>query len=264
MKILMMTDLEGVAGVVSFETQTYASGKHYDESRRLLTAEINAAVEGLLNAGAEDVLVSDDHGPGAVYFPDLHPAAKLLHGRPGAPRAVRDRFIADYDALIMIGQHAMAGAELGNLNHTQNSTTTEYIKLNGKPIGEIAQCALYYGDMGLPLLFLSGDEAACSEAEELVADITTAAVKQGLGRNSAISVSAAEAHKRIRSGVETALRRHTEDPVAPLKWDAPFAIERRFLQSDVADRYEGVAGVERLDSVTIRRTSDSIRDVIYT
>jgi len=260
----MLTDLEGVAGVVSFETQTYGGAKYYEEARRLLTAEINAAVEGLLAAGVDDVLVSDGHGPGAVYFPELHPAARLLHGRPGAPRSVRDEYLAPYDVTVMIGQHAMAGADRGNLNHTQSSKTTQYIKLNGKPIGEIAQSALYFGSTGKPLIFLSGDEAACREAEELIAGITTVAVKQGLGRNSAISVSAVESQRLIREGIERAVVRQREKPIPPLVWDGPFTVERRFLQSDVADRYEGVAGVERVDSVTVRRTSDDVREVIYT
>ncbi|MHC4914531.1 MAG: M55 family metallopeptidase [Planctomycetota bacterium] len=264
MKILMLTDLEGVAGVVSFETQTYSGGKYYEESRRLLTAEINAAVDGLLAAGADDVLVGDGHGPGAVYFPDLHERARLIHGRPGAPRSVRDEYVAGFDAFVMIGQHAMAGADRGNLNHTQNSRTTDYIKLNGKPIGEIAQAALYFGDLGLPLVFLTGDEAACREAEALVPGVVTAAVKQGLSRNSAISLSAPEARRRIREGAERALRAHGEKPLAPLVWEGPFVLERRFLQTDVADGCAGRPGVERVDSQTVRRRSDSIREVIYT
>ena len=68
MKVVMMTDIEGVAGVVTFEKDSYASGKYYEDAKRLLTAEVNAAVEGLLAAGVEDVLVLDMHGPGGICF----------------------------------------------------------------------------------------------------------------------------------------------------------------------------------------------------
>ena len=106
--------------------------------------------------------------------------------------------------------------------------------------------------------------ANAREAEELVPGVVTAAVKQGLSRNSAISLSAPEARRRIREGAERALRAHREKPVAPLVWEGPFLVERRFLQSDVADGYEGRPGVERIDSQTIRRGSEDIREVIYT
>ena len=81
MKILMMTDLEGVAGVVSFANQTGPDGRYYEAAKKLLTAEVNAAVEGLIEAGVEEILVVDGHGAGAIEFTDLHPAARLLHGR---------------------------------------------------------------------------------------------------------------------------------------------------------------------------------------
>ena len=82
MKILIMTDLEGVAGVVSFEDQTGANSRYYEAAKKLLTAEVNAAVDGLIQVGVEEVLVVDGHGPGAIQFEDLHPAARLMHGRP--------------------------------------------------------------------------------------------------------------------------------------------------------------------------------------
>ena len=144
----MGTDLEGVAGVVSFTDQSSPEGRYYDAARRLLTAEINAAVEGLLETGVEEVLVVDGHGPGSVYFEELHPAARLLHGRPAAPRSVRDPIVATYDACVMIGQHAMAGIATSNQNHTQSGRTTDYIKINGRLVGEIAQFALCQGRWG--------------------------------------------------------------------------------------------------------------------
>ena len=114
MRVVMMTDLEGVAGVVSFGPQSYPEGKYYESAKRLLTGEVNAAVEGLLAAGVEDVLVIDGHGAGGIVFEELHPAARLLHGRPSAPSSVRNPIIASYDATIMVGQHAMANAAQGN------------------------------------------------------------------------------------------------------------------------------------------------------
>lgn len=263
MKILMGTDIEGCAGVVSFTQQSRDTGRYYDNAKRLATAEFNAAVEGLLDAGVEDVLMVDGHGPGAVWFEDVHPAAKVLHGRPSAPRSVRDPIIAEYDACVMIGQHAMAGLAQSNQNHTQNSRDIDYYKLNGRPIGEIAQFALYQGDLGLPLIFLSGEEAACAEAEALIPHITTTSVKKGLGRSSAISVSAHEARKRIRDGIKKAVKNHRQNPIEPLRWEGPYVLEKRFFFTDVADGAAAQPGAERIDDQTIRFQSNNIREIIY-
>jgi len=263
MKVYMVTDLEGVAGVVSFDLQTGQDCKYYDAARRLLTAEVNAAVDGLLEAGVEEVIVWDGHGPGGIYFEDLHPAARLLHGRPMAPWKVRNEVTRTCDVCVIVGQHAMAGTAGGTLNHTQSSKVIDHIKLNGKCIGELGQIALYQGAMGQPVFFLTGDEAACREAEELIGGITTVAVKQGLSRTCAVTLSAAEARRRIREGAKLAVRRHKEKPVAPLVWPGPYVLEKRFFHTETADGAAQQPGAERVDSQTVRFTSDNVMDVIY-
>jgi D-amino peptidase len=263
MKVLIGTDLEGVAGVVSFTEQSYEDARYYDQAKRLLTAEVNAAVEGLLVAGVEQVLVMDGHGPGGIWFEELHPAARLLHGRPLPPLERLAPIVSQYDACVMIGQHAMAGVLTSNQGHTQSSRTIDHIQLNGQKIGEIAQFALYYGGLGVPLIFLSGEEDACREVEALVPGIVTVSVQQGLGRGAAISLSAPEAHRRIGEGIQRAIQRQQKDPIPPVRWEGPYVLEKRFFHTDVADRASGQPGAERLDSQTVRFRSDNILDIIY-
>lgn len=263
MKIVIETDLEGVSGVVSFEDQAYSSGKYYESAKRMLTAEVNAAVEGLVEEGVTDVLVVDGHGPGGMCFEDLKPPAKLLHGHPQPPPRQLAEVYRRYDAAILIGQHGMAGVRQATLNHTQSSRAIESYALNGKLIGETAQCALFDGALGLPLIFLSGDVAACAEARDLLPAIVTAAVKEGLTRQCAISLAREEAHRLIREGVRLAIRRHRESPMAPLVWKGPFVLEKRFLFTDGADAQEWGPGWKRTDARTLSRSSADILDVIY-
>ncbi len=263
MKVLMMTDLEGVAGVEEFRSQSYPDGKYHDQAKRLLTAEVNAAVEGLLEAGAEDVIVIDGHGPGGIWFEDLHPSARLIHGRPIILKNVFEELGAQSDVAMIIGQHAMAGVALGNQNHTQSSRAIDYIMLNGQKIGEIAQFGLYMGAFDVPLVFLSGDEAACQEAQALIPGISTVAVKRGLGRNAALTLSAPEARRQIREGALEAIRKHAESPLKPLVWEGPYTLEKRYFHTDVADGAANSKDAERLDGQTIRFQDTDIKSIIY-
>ncbi len=263
MKAYICTDLEGVAGVVSFEDQTYPDGKYYENAKKLLTGEINAAVEGLVEVGVNDILILDGHGSGAVSYEELHPEAKLYHGRPLAPREVFDEFIREYDVCMMVGQHAMAGTVRGNLNHTQNSRGIEYYKLNGKLIGEIAQFALYQGAFGQPVIFLSGDDAGCREAEELIPGITTACVKYSLSRLSAISIAHEKVREIIRNKVKEAVRKHESDPLSPLVWEGPFVLEKRYFHTHLADGFISAhPDAERVGELTVRVRLDDIRDIV--
>ena len=263
MKILMMTDLEGAAGVVSFDGQTRPDTPGYARACDLLTQEVNAAVDGLFSAGAEEVLVVDGHGPGGITFELLDERAALLHGRPLAPREVRKRIDARYDATVIIGAHAMAGTVDGNLCHTQNSRAITAYRLNGKLIGETAQWALYCGSMGLPLIYLSGDHAACREVRELIEDLPTTAVKESLNRSSAISMAAPAARKAIRHDAAAALKAHRKTPVAPLKWDGPYCLEKTFYTPELADGQMAHPAAVRVDALTVRFESDDIAEIVY-
>jgi D-amino peptidase len=264
MKIAIMTDLEGTAGVTSFHEETYPEGRHHILARQLAMAEVNAAVDGFLEAGCTDALIIDGHGPGGLWFEHMHPEAKMLHGRPVAPRSVRDEVLRAYDVTVIIGQHAMSGVATSNLNHTQSSRSISSITLNGTPIGEIAQWTLYHGAFGMPLIYLTGEEDACAEAEALVPGLTTVAVKKGLSRESAVSLSKEKARELIRAGARHAVEQHRARPVAPLVWDGPFVLEKRYFHTHDVDRYDGVANAERLDGQTVRITGDNIQSVIYT
>src|SRR5438093_976220 len=100
MRVLIMTDMEGVAGVVNAEDYLDFSGRLYGIGRTLATQECNAAIEGALAAGATEVLVVDGHGAGAMEPELLHPAARLLAGKP-KPRAFGCD--ASFDAAFIVG-----------------------------------------------------------------------------------------------------------------------------------------------------------------
>lgn len=263
MRIIMCTDVEGVAGVTSFDEQAAATGKYYEQARKLLTGEVNAAVEGMVREGVEEILVLDGHGAGGIVYEDLHPAARLAHGRPMAIKRFCDEWVPQYDAAIMVGQHAMAGAERGTLNHTQSHIHYEYYTLNGKRIGEIGQWGLCCGAYNVPLIFVSGDDCACREAEDLVRGIMTAAVKVGLSRTSAISCSIAESHRRIREGVIRAVQQQRSKPLPPLRMKGPYVLEKRFFHTGFVDGYAGDPRARIIDAVTVQLCSDNLLEIIY-
>jgi D-amino peptidase len=211
----------------------------------------------------EDILVFDGHGPEGLWFEDLIPPAKILQGRPLAPRGVWDPIVDEYEAGAIIGQHAMAGVPTSTMSHTQSSKNNDYIKLNGQKVGEIAQMALYRGAKGMPFFFLSGEEDACREAQALIPGIQTVSVKTGLGRGSAISLTATEARQRIRDGIRQAVEQQRKTPIKPLVWPGPYVLEKRFYHTDSADASATQHGAERIDGQTVRFRGDDIRDIIY-
>jgi len=245
-KFLIVTDMEGVGGVNNAEEQLLPGQRRYDESRRLLVGEINAAIEGLLEAGAGQVVVWDGHdGSRSLSIADIDPVAELIQGRPTpANYYLQDRL---YDGILFVGQHAMAGAKNGVLAHSQ-SFSVERISLNGRSVGEIGQVAAIAGYFHTPVIMLAGDQAACDELLELQPKAETVAVKRGVGKASALSLSHEEARKRIHAAARRASTRVGQ--FTP--WSVEGPVELKFEFKDKAkspDRvYRGSTVLEAFEA----------------
>ncbi len=222
-KILIVTDVEGVGGVNNADEQLLPGQRRFEESRRLLTGEVNAAVEGALAAGASQVVIWDGHdGSRTLAIDQIHPKAVLLQGRP----TPADYYLNPklYDGILFIGQHAMAGAPNAVLAHSQ-SFAIEQITLNGKPVGEIGQVAAMAGFFEIPLIMLAGDQAACDELLALQPKAETVAVKRLAGKAAVFSLSHEEARARIRQATRAAVGR--VKIFAPWKVEGP--VELKFV-----------------------------------
>ncbi|MBN8708275.1 MAG: hypothetical protein BGO12_15295 [Verrucomicrobia bacterium 61-8] len=261
MKVFLMTDIEGVAGVSSHALHSYPEGKYHEEAKRRLTGEVNAAVEGLLEGGASEVLVADGHGPGGICFDHLHEKALLLHGRP----ITREQLLGpvwDCDVVAIVGQHARSGVAHGNQNHTFDSRAIDRMTLNGREIGETYYLAAWAGLKGIPVVFLSGDAAACEEAEADIPGIVTATVKWGQGANSEICLSGRASQSLIRSRIREAMEIHRLSPVAPVGMEGPYELCIRWFSTQAADEAESVSGCDRLDGKTTCYRSARLLDAL--
>lgn len=255
----VITDLEGAAGVDSFgETRTRDDEKKADAMRQL-TDEVNACIRGI-RGEVPDATVDaiDMHGTGGIL------KSKLEGGKYRQFPLSDDLFAShDYEALLFVGQHAMAGTPFAPLCHTNSSELVEYYRLNGTFIGEFGGFAFRAGVHGIPTIFLSGDDKATKEAEMFVPGIETIAVKQGKGIEDADHLDGQRACERIHDGVVKALRRR--DEIEPLTgFEPPYVVEVRYKSPDteIRDRWaNGEVDIEWVDSRTVRLESDTFHHV---
>ena len=223
MKIAVITDMEGVAGIQSFEDWTEPGGRYYERGREFLTEEVNAAIEGFYTAfgaampsAALEITVIDGHGQGGID-PWLLDKRALLSRGWGVPHqfGLNDNF----DAAAWIGQHAKSGTLAAHMAHTGSCDVLDF-KINGVSMGEFGQCAAIAGFYGAAVLFGSGDRAFCDEAKALTQRIHTVEVKHGVNlkdgsecdaaayRNhtlGAVHLHPLKARELIRQGAEKAL-----------------------------------------------------------
>ena len=256
MKVHVITDMEGVAGIVKWQ-QTTGGDPMFEEGRRLYTEEINAAVRGAKAAGATEIVVMDCHGAGGAYdFNSLVP--ELLD--PDCEYVVQQEWTeytsfleSGCDAALFIGMHAMAGAADGVLSHTVSGQAWQNLRFNGTPVGETGINAALCGQWGVPVVLVTGDRAVCAEGRALLGDgLTTVEVKEGLGRFSARMKTPQRARELIEDGAKNALS--DLSAVAPYDPGRPCEIEIDFTSADRLQEYANRKGVEVTGSrsITIR------------
>jgi len=268
MKIFVVCDLEGTAGVVDFMKQCMEDGAYYQQAIRLATLELNALVEGALEGGATEVYAWPGHGefPGGIDFELVHDAVRLvMHAGDAGPVG----YDKSFDAMFMCGLHGMAGAEGGVLAHSF-VPFLQNVWLNDIGIGEIAMNMLGFGDVDVPCVFLSGDKAAVDEARALVSGIEGAIVKWGLEEKTklgalsvrkAVSLSPGEARRVIREAARRAMGRIGD--VEPYRLEAPYAMVVEYPEEKYAEHAMGNPGMERVDKRTVRQVRERLSELVF-
>lgn len=256
MKLYIITDMEGVAGVARWdECRPAPDGRDldYERSRKLLTLEVAAAVEGALEAGADEVVVSDGHRGGGNLLAELLPrGGRYLLGK-GKPRPVAG-LDPSFDGVMLLGYHSMSSSG-GLLCHTMNPRLWDRFLVNGTEIGEIGLMALAAGGHGVPVWIVTGGDYACDEAAGLLGeDLVTVRVKQDLSHESCNSMAPEDAREVIKAAVRSTLQ--SPPSTKPFTVRTPITYRLEFRTARMAGE-SGIPDRLRVDERSFEYRSDS-------
>jgi D-amino peptidase len=252
-KVFISVDMEGISGIVN-GNHTGRDALDYGKGRALMVGDVNAAVEGILAKGVGEVVVSDGHGWMKNIQPeDLHPEAILVRGSP-KPLTQMAGIDGSFDAAMFIGYHSKRGTLRGILSHTISGRVVDRVTINDLEVGETGINGAISGYYGVPLIFLSGDLAVTREAEELIPNIVTATVKEGITRVAAKCMSPEKARELISRKAGEALEKRNQ--IEPLVFEPPVTVEVRYSNAVMADAVEFMPSAERVDGRTMKFIQD--------
>jgi D-amino peptidase len=236
MKILIATDMEGITGVTTWDQVTPGRAE-YARFRKQMTEDVNAALRGAFDAGADEVIIADGHWNGSnILIEELDPRARLNTGSP-SPFSMMQGIDESVDGVMFVGYHARNGSPNAILDHTWSSRTVANVWLNDILTGEYGLNAAVAGHFGVPVIMVSGDQTACAQVTELLGDVETAVVKQASGRFAAECLAPQVTQDMICLSAERAVQRLAKGDVPePFVLDTPITVTVEFFTSDMADR----------------------------
>lgn len=220
MKFLIMTDIEGVTGVT-----TYQQAENSQFGRDMLMNDLLAVIDGIRSCGDHDIVVYDMHTDGRnVDISRLPEDVPVVMGKPINGKLWRG-VGKGFDGLFMVGLHAMSREPGAMLAH---SYLREYdsIHINDDLVGEIGVECLLAGEQGTPLVFVSGDDEGCEEAQQFVPGVVTAAVKYCLDEAQALCETPAKTRKLLRAAAAQAVENAKK--IQPKKPDMPVTVTIKY------------------------------------
>ena len=255
MKLLIAVDMEGITGVVTWN-HVDPSHAEYQRFRRLMTQDVNAAVRGAAEGGADEIVVTDGHwNSDNILIEELDRRARLNSGTP-SPFSMVQGVDQGVDAVIFIGYHARMGTPGAILDHTWSSARVQNVWLNGRLTGEIGLNASVCGHFGAPVLMISGDQSANKEAAEWIPGIENVVIKNASSRWSAELLPPAVTQQLICEGAKKAVANFlTGIKPAPLQTLSPVTVGLEFLYSEMADKASLLPGSKRIDGRKIEFVS---------
>ena len=257
MKILIATDMEGITGVTTWDQVTPGHAE-YARFRTLMTQDVNAAIRGAFDGDADEVIVADGHWNASnILIEELDPRARLNTGSP-SPFSMMQGIDESVDGVFFIGYHARNGTPNAILDHTWSSGTVANVWLNDILTGEYGLNAAVAGHFGVPIVMVSGDQAACAQVTASLGQIETAVVKHATGRFAAECLTPQAAQEMIFASAVRAVKRLTEgDMPDPFVLDSPVSVMVEFFTSDMADRATRIPFTQRDGT----RVSFSVQDI---
>ena len=256
MKIMIMTDMEGVTGVHDYKKCCTSDGCYYQTCRRLLTQEVNAAIAGFFAGGATEIVVATGHGYDSLDRELLDERVEMLtgHFQPIWPWGLDESF----DALAFVGQHAKAGSSYAHLAHTGSFVALDF-RVNGISIGEYGGLSFCAMELGIPVIFASGDRALTLEAQALTPGVFTVAGKHGLiaDDGDSATLTAEEYQNRNLASSQRSPQVVREEITRTAR-----AAAEQFLQDKTVFRYPDLQPPYRI-ALILRRTEDSGSTALY-
>ncbi|MEU3308740.1 M55 family metallopeptidase [Nocardiopsis sp. NPDC055551] len=258
MKILISADMEGATGV-TWPADCEPGTEQWQRCRGMFTSDVNAAIAGLFDGGATEVLVNEAHSTMRnLLLEELDERASMITGRHKELSMIEGVQTGDVDGIVFLGYHCGAGDD-GVLAHTYLPNAITGVWLDGEPASEGRLNAAVVAEYGTPVILVTGDDRACEDAESYAPFARTVAVKDHVSRYAARCRPPARTAADIREAAERSMTLAGRiDPVDP----SSKAMEIEVDSAQLAQAAAIVPGVTRTGALRVRYTSPDAYEMI--
>lgn len=256
MKLYLVADMEGIAGVVA-SCQTEGVSSYFDAARLQYTREIKAVCEAALSGGIEEIYVNDFHGNGLNLVPEMLPREVMVIRGQFRPASGYDLLDETFAGMILLGVHARTGSAGGVIPHTYSSKV--YYEIFGQPVGEFDILALIAGEKKVPTILISGDSKAIEQAGTNMPSAHTVITKYSTGSESALCIHPDRVCELLREETRRAVKNISA--IEPSQISGPTQLLIKINDVSLTQRIEWIPGLKRIGDTSFEYTGKNMREI---
>lgn len=258
-RLFISADMEGIAGVASI-AQLMPGQFDWEAARGWMTAEVAAAASAALAAGYDEVVIADGHGNAQNLLPDRLPAGtRLVRSWPRPLGQMQGVELPGVEGCLFIGFHAGAQSGAGTLAHSFNGSLFADVRLDGESRSEAYLLAALAGELGVPVMLVTGDDAVCAHVKTFLPQVETCTVKHHIAWSSVMSVPPQEGACLVAEATARALGSPRPQPLRP---SGPHALEVAFTHPVTAELAAQLPGFRKTGQSSVATVLPTVRAAV--
>lgn len=256
MKLYVVADMEGIAGVVSPE-QVNGQGSEFQLAREQFSDEVISVCKGALEEGVEEIIVNDFHNTGCNIFLEKLPQEVMVVRGGFRSTAGYDFLDKTFGGLVLLGAHARSMTRESVLPHTYSKRFQ--LEIFGQPVGEFDILSLIAAEHGIPTIFISGDAKTIQQANTNLPATHTVITKYSVDHQSALCLHP----KRVCESLNNEIRRALKNikSIEPQGIVPPIQLVVRLADSALGDRLDWIPKFKRIDNFSFEFHGESMRQI---
>lgn len=259
MKIFISADMEGCAGITSWDETILGNNEHIRASEQM-TLEVKAACDAYFEIGVTEIVVKDAHDSARNILYELLPkGVKIVRQWTTNPFSMVQGLDKSFDGVAFIGYHSAASMIGSPLAHTMDTKISK-ITINDMICSEYLIHTYAAAHFNVPVIMISGDKMICEWASNFNQFITSAPVKEGIG-SGILSLNRIDALELIKNKVKESITNITGCNIS-----IPQSFNVNISYHDHIDALKAsyYPGVRQIDSHKVNYAANNIEEMLTT
>lgn len=267
MKIYVSCDIEGLAGIATFDMEKEDTVLFRELYHQHVAWLIEGIQKSAKNEQITEITIADSHSRGLnLAYARLAEMDERISLVSGFPRMdyMMSGLDSSYDVVFFLGYHAGIGKQKGNMDHGYIASVAYDLKINDLAMNETTINAAYASELGVPVGLIIGESGLEEQLfqEKMMPEVPFVSTKESLGRYAIKNKPMQQVREAIVATTSQVLTSFALSELPRYTLQTPATVKLQCVTTAQADRIEMLPMIKRIDGRTVSFVGETMKDVM--